>query len=51
MTGSGVHWQATRRLFEMTAKRLGLTTRELGGPAREGTFQRPARKGDQLALL
>jgi DNA repair photolyase len=47
----GVHWQATRRLFEMTCARLGLDARELGGPVCGSTFRRPARTGDQLPLL
>ncbi len=50
--GTGVHWSATLRLFEMTAQRLGLRTREMGGePMREGTFRRPGKPGDQLSLL
>ena len=55
----GVHWQATKRLFDMTAERLGLKVREMGGdysplrPERERqtTFRRPTRSGDQMKLL
>ena len=40
--GDGVHWKTTKKLFDLTAERLGLRVREMGGPPREGTFQRSA---------
>ena len=55
MKGEGPYIDAVRLLFEQTARRLGLGTREVGldaeAPARASTFQRPTDRGGQLRLF
>jgi len=55
MQGEGPYIGAVRLLFEQTARRLGLDTREVGmqaeQAARETTFLRPTDKGGQLRLF
>ena len=62
MQGSGPYIQAVQLLFEQTARRLGLSTREMNrdasasdeqpeAPVLETTFLRPTDKGGQLRLF
>jgi DNA repair photolyase len=58
MQGEGPYIEAVRLLFDQTARRLGLGTREMGinderprRAAGETTFRRPADKGGQLRLF
>lgn len=50
--GEGPYAEAALALFEATARRLGLDTFAMGPPApRRHTFERPAKRGDQLELF
>jgi DNA repair photolyase len=49
-TGEGVYADTIAALFDRTAERLGLHERECSDVA-ETTFERPAKRGDQLALF
>jgi DNA repair photolyase len=55
MQGEGPYIDAVRLLFDQTARRLGLGTREVGmsdpRPRPETTFRRPTDKGGQLRLF
>lgn len=55
MQGEGPYIQAVRLLFDQTARRLGLTTREMGireeHPRPQTSFLRPTDKGGQLRLF
>jgi hypothetical protein len=58
MQGEGPYIDAVRLLFDQTARRLGLKSREMGlndeRPARAGsesTFRRPTDTGGQLRLF
>ncbi len=55
MQGEGPYIEAVRLLFDQTARRLGLASREMGASephARpERTFRRPTDKGGQLRLF
>ena len=55
MQGEGPYIDAVRLLFNQTARRLGLGTREVGmsedAAKRETTFRRPTDKGGQLRLF
>jgi len=55
MHGEGPYIEAVRLLFDQTARRLGLGTREVGlsepRPRSETTFRRPTDKGGQLRLF
>ncbi len=55
MKGEGPYIEAVRSLFEQTARRLGLESREMGmreeHPRAESTFRRPTDKGGQLRLF
>ena len=52
-TGEGPYAEAAMRLFETTAKRLGLATgcASMDGHTARDTFRRPPKKGDQLGLF
>lgn len=49
MRGEGSYADGIARLFELTLRKLGLTSHDLPEP-RESPFRRPGRAGDQLAL-
>ena len=55
MRGEGPYIEAVRLLFDQTARRLGLGTREVGmsepRPQAQTTFRRPTDKGGQLRLF
>ena len=55
MRGEGPYIDAVRLLFEQTARRLGLDTREMRSdderPSPASTFRRPTDKGGQLRLF
>ena len=58
MKGEGPYLDVVRKLFDQTARRLGLGTREVGigaegpaGAARSSTFRRPTDPGGQLRLF
>lgn len=49
--GDGPHAAAAHQLFEKTCERLGFNRRPFGEEERAGSFRRPPRAGQQLALL
>jgi len=55
MQGEGPYIETVRLLFDQTARRLGLNTREMRindeRPSQASTFRRPTDKGGQLRLL
>jgi len=55
MQGEGPYIEAVRLLFDQTARRLGLASREMGikeeHPRPQTTFRRPTDKGGQLRLF
>jgi DNA repair photolyase len=58
MKGEGPYLDVVRKLFDQTARRLGLGNREVGigaegpaGAARSSTFRRPTDPGGQLRLF
>ncbi|MEJ7729040.1 MAG: radical SAM protein [Polyangiaceae bacterium] len=49
--GDGPYAAAAMALFETTCRRLGLSTGNIPRPEAPPTFQRPARRGDQMKLF